>query len=412
MLIALIADHVGLPQRHAEGASDAEADAYPYDEDTRVTALARALAGLQHQVTIYARMDAAGLPGSSALCPGVTLEYLDTGPQERLTDDRLLPHVAAFAGQLAQRWQGRAPEIVHAQSWTSGMAALAAARDLGLPVVQSFRSVVTDPAEIGQPDGRRPARASAAKVRLQGAAGRSAAAVLARTPAEVTDLGRLGVPHASVKVVPAGVDDTEFSPSGPAAKRGSRPRLLTVTPLAERRDLSNILQALAHVPEAELVIVGGPHRDQLPGDRGYRAATRAARQLGLAGRLTFTGAVSRADMPGLMRSADMLVSMTAAAPFGAVALDAMACGIPVIAAAAGLAAEAVIDGITGFLVPPGQPMLLARRIGQLLASPMLREGYGIAAASRAQNRYAWTRIAAETLAVYESLLQGPADNAA
>jgi glycosyltransferase involved in cell wall biosynthesis len=412
MRIALIADHVGLPQRQAEGGSDAEADAYPHDEDARVTALARALAGLQHQVTIYARMDAAGLPGSTARCPGVTLEYLDAGPQERLTDDRLLPHVAAFAGQLAQRWQGSAPEIVHAQSWTSGMAALAAARDLGLPVVQSFRSVVSDPVEIGQSDGRRPARASAAKVRLQGAAGRSAAAVLARTPAEVIDLSRLGVPRASVKVVPAGVDDTQFSPSGPAAKRGGPPRLLTVTPLAERRDLSNILQALAHVPEAELVIVGGPHRDRLPDDRGYRAATRAARQLGLAGRLTFTGAVSRADMPGLMRSADMLVSMTAAAPFGAVALDAMACGIPVIAVAAGLAAEAVIDGITGFLVPPGQPMLLARRIGQLLASPMLREGYGLAAASRAQNRYAWKRIAAETLAVYESLFRGPADNAA
>ena len=79
-------------------------------------------------------MDVAGLPGSSALCPGVTLEYLDAGPQERLTDDRLVPHVAAFAGQLAQRWQGSAPEIVHAQSWTSGMAALAAARDLGLPL--------------------------------------------------------------------------------------------------------------------------------------------------------------------------------------------------------------------------------------------------------------------------------------
>ena len=137
----------------------------------------------------------------------------------------------------------------------------------------------------------------------------------------------------------------------------------------------------------------------------------AARQLGEQDRLEFTGRVGRAAAPALLRSADLLVSMTSAAPFGVAALDAMACGLPVVAVAAGLHLDVVIDKITGYLVPADDSRLLAARIGQLLASPMLREGYGIAAASRAQDRYSWPRIGAETLAVYESLPR-PADAAA
>ncbi len=416
MEIALIADHIGQPPRPAKAGRRRKpgplTDTYPHDEDAGVFSLAKALAGLQHLVTIYARNDAAGLPGSSAVYPGVTVEYLTAGPQQPLAGDQLVPHVAAFADQLARRWRRGAPAVAHAHSWTSGMAALAAARDVGIPVVQSFRSVGTASPGASEARGRRSARAAAPKARLQAAVGRSASAVLARTHAEATGLARLGVPPASVKVVPAGVDTAQFSPSGPVASRGSRPRLLTLAPLAARQELASILQAVAHVPAAELVIAGSPGRDQPPDDRGRRAAARAGRKLGLTGRLSFAGGVSRTDMPALLRSADILVSMTAAAPFGLVALDAMACGVPVIATAAGLHQDAIIDGITGFLVSPERPALLASRISRLLGSPMLMEGYGIAAASRAQNRYSWTRIGAETLAVYESLLHRPADSAA
>jgi glycosyltransferase involved in cell wall biosynthesis len=407
MKIALIADRAG-PPSPAKADPGAAPDAYPGGPAAGVRSLARALAELQHQVTLYARRDDAGLPAVASLGPGVTVEYLKAGPQEQLASDRLLPHIAAFAGQLAERWQGSAPAVAHAHSWTSGMAALAGARDLDIPIVQSFLSLGTGPA-----DRRRPDRGSAAKaVRLQAAVGRSAAAVLARTEAEAGELGRLRVPHASIRLVPAGVDTAHFRPPGPVADRSDRPRLLMVSSLAARQELSTVLQALAHVPDAELVVAGGPARDQLPGDRGYRTAARLARQLGVTGRVTFTGYLSRADAPALMRSADLLVDMSAAERCGAVALDAMACGIPVIASAAGSYQEAVIDGITGFLVPPAEPGLLASRIVQLLASPMLREGYGIAAASRAQDRYSWTRIGTESMAVYESLLRRPADTAA
>jgi glycosyltransferase involved in cell wall biosynthesis len=90
-------------------------------------------------------------------------------------------------------------------------------------------------------------------------------------------------------------------------------------------------------------------------------------------------------------------------PFGLAPLEAMACGTPVVAAAGGSHQDEVIDGTTGVLITPGSPAALARRIRQLLACPMLLQGYGIAAADRASTRYSWERIAKETLAVYERL---------
>ena len=218
MQIALIADHIGsLAPSSGAGACEARLpDAYPDDPAAGILALARALAGLEHEVTVYARRDCAALPESAALCPGVTIEYLIAGPQARLTDDKLLPHVAAFADGLAGRWQHSVPAVAHAHSWTSGMAALAAARGTQIPVVQSFRQLAAaaDPPRQARTGRQRLSRSAAEQARLQAAVGRSANAVLARAEAEVSELARLGIPQASVKVVPAGVDTDQFRPLG------------------------------------------------------------------------------------------------------------------------------------------------------------------------------------------------------
>ncbi len=403
MKIALIADHLGTPA----------ADAYPGHPARRVLALARALAERDHAVTVYSRKESADAGDTVAARPGVTIEHIPAGPCRALSADELLPHIAAFAGRLADSWRHSAPGVAHAHSWTSGLAALAGARGLGIPVVQAFHSLG------GVPGDRGPNTAGAtARIRLEASIARSVQAVLADTSAERADLGRLCAPTTSVRVVPAGVDTALFQPAGPAAERGRRPRILMVSPPGEQPDLVTVLRALKDLPDAELVIAGGPARRRLAGDPGYRGMAALARRLSLGDRLTCTGQVREADMPPLMRSADVLVHLTESRPFAMVAVEAMACGIPVIASAAH--ADAVIHGNTGFLMPPAEPagsgdapqhVLLARRIGQLLANPMLLDGYGIAAASRARDRYCWERISQETEAAYESLL-GPQVQAA
>jgi glycosyltransferase involved in cell wall biosynthesis len=89
-----------------------------------------------------------------------------------------------------------------------------------------------------------------------------------------------------------------------------------------------------------------------------------------------------------------------------VPLEAMACGVPVIATAVGGLTDTVVDGVTGVLVPPDRPDRLAHAINRLLADPLQCDAYGIAGADRASSRYSWTRVAADTLRIYENLLAG------
>ena len=396
MKIALVAEQAS--QRSADSGTTA---ADSSNQARGLAALARTLGELGHQVTIYARKDARGLPGRVRLAPGVTVEHLPAGPAARLPADKVLPHMAAFSGRLVQRWRQSSPDIVHAHFWTGGLAALAATRDVRVPVVQTFHS-------LGTAERRhhgRPAAGSEARLRLEALIGRSVSAVLASSSGEMSELARLGVPRTSIRVVPYGVDTDEFLPDGPVARRGSRPRLLAVAPLTGQSGLDVIIRAIAEVPRCELVIAGGPPRAQLGDEPAYRSLVRLAGQLGVADRVVFAGQVSRTRMPALLRSADLLVHTALYEPFGMVPLEAMACGTPVMAAAGGSHQDAIVDGTTGVLVRPGNPAALARQVRQLLASPMLLQGYGIAAADRARARYSWERIGRETLAVYERSLQ-------
>src|SRR5215472_2803584 len=169
-----------------------------------------------------------------------------------------------------------------------------------------------------------------------------------------------------------------------------------------------LLRALSKVPGAELVVAGGPDRADLPADPTYRELASTAALLDMSGRVLFAGRLGRDALPPLLRSADLFVSMSEYEPSGMLCVEAMACGTPVIASAVGGHVDAVVDGTTGVLVPPGRPALLAQRIRQLLAHPMLLEAFSMAAADRARSRYSWDRIAHETTAVYDSALDAAA----
>jgi D-inositol-3-phosphate glycosyltransferase len=378
-------------------------------DDIGLSELTRKLAGQGHQVTVYAQKNQPDLPDQTDLHNGVRVTHIDAGPVPETGttepgDADLLERVPAFSGPLRSLWQSDRPDVVHALRWTSGLAALAAARNLGIPVVQEFNSLgVTerrvagfrDPSGAVKADG-----ASAARIRLEPAIGRSATAVVATNSAEVADLASLGVHRSSIRVVPWGVDTSLFTPEGPVAKRNGCPRLLTAADLSQHRPLETLLRALTRVPGTELLVVGGPAEAELPTDDNYVQRAKFAATLGITDRVIFTGKVEYAAMPPLLRSADLVVSTCQYEPSGTTSLQAMACGTPVIAPPVGGHIDAVLDGTTGIIIPPDRPALLAQRIRQLLAHPMLIEAYGVAAVDRVRSRYSWDRIAGETLAVY------------
>ena len=395
MKIALVAQNA-TPLRPRTGSG-------PDRDDIGLSELSRKLADQGHQVTVYAQKNQPDQPDQAELDGGVRVEHINAGPVPKTTagaepgDADLLERVPAFSGPLRSHLERERPDVVHALRWTSGLAALAAARDFRIPVVQEFRSLsVTE----RRADGVKADGASAARIRLEPAIGRSATAVVATNSAEVADLASLGVHRSSIRVVPWGIDTGLFTPEGPVAKRNGRPRLLTAADLTQHQQLETLLRALTRVPGAELLVVGGPDEADLASDDGYVKLAKFAATLGITDRVVFTGKVDHAAMPALLRSADLVVSTRQYEPSGHTSLQAMACGTPVIAPPVGGHVDAVVDGTTGIIIPPGRPALLAQRIRQLLAHPMLIEAYGVAAVDRVRSRYSWERIAGETVAVY------------
>ncbi|MBV9205212.1 MAG: glycosyltransferase, partial [Actinobacteria bacterium] len=237
MKIALVAQHA-TPLHPRAGSG-------PDRDDIGLTELTRRLAGQGNQVTVYAQKNHADLPDRADLDEGVRVEHIDVGAPAAPADAEpgdadLLERVPAFSGPLRSIWQSERPDVVHALAWTSGLAALAAARDLRIPVVQEFNSLgVTERrAAAVKPDG-----ASAARIRLEPAIGRSASAVVATNSAEVADLTGLGVHRSSIRVVPWGVDTSLFAPEGPVARRNGRPRLLTASDLTQHQPLETLLRS-------------------------------------------------------------------------------------------------------------------------------------------------------------------------
>jgi glycosyltransferase involved in cell wall biosynthesis len=358
----------------------------PAAEAVRVTSLAQALADLGHRVTIYARRDSAALPGSAIAAPGVTVERVTAGPPVPLRSGQLTSHLPEFGRRLAHLCRRNPPDVVHAHSWVTGLAALAGAQHLGVPVAQTFGSLAAAECRHGLSQ-----RLMDDRIRLEACIARRADVILASSTSELEDLAWLGGPRARVRVVPCGVDPQRFSPDGPVAERTARRRLLAAQPATATRSLGLALAALALVPDAELVIMGGTADPEL---------LRTAMRLQVRERLVFTGPVGPDDLPPLLRSADLLVNAAPYEPAGMTALQAMACGTPVVTTAAGAERDSVIDRTTGLHVTPGSPGLLASGIRQLLADPIALEASGIAAADRARSRYSWERIGRETLAAY------------
>jgi glycosyltransferase involved in cell wall biosynthesis len=195
-----------------------------------------------------------------------------------------------------------------------------------------------------------------------------------------------------------------FTPDGPAARRNGRPRLLALGRLVERKGVATVIAALARLPGAELVVAGGPDHRDMDTSADYRLLLEAARRQGVAERVIFTGSVARADVPALIRSADIVVCAPWYEPFGIVPLEAMACGIPVVASAVGGLTDSIVDQQTGRLVAARDPVALASALGQLLDDPAKRAALGAAGVDRARHRYSWRRVAAQTEAIYLRLI--------
>lgn len=255
-----------------------------------------------------------------------------------------------FAQSLYASWAVDPPDVVHAHGWMAGIASQLATEHLGVPVVQTFDGPRTAPAEYA---------------RMEAMVTRRADWVTATCTEDVIGLMRSGRPRARISVVPHGVDTDRFTPDGPAAVKAADHRVICVGESRQNDQFDVLVSGMHAVPGAELLVVGEE--------------------------------VARADLPQLLRSAD-LVSTVDASAIGT--LEAMACGVPVVAPAVGAIVDSVVDNVTGYLVPPHDPRRLSNSISALLRDSFLRRSFGAAGRDRMLARYSWDRIAKDMLLIY------------
>jgi glycosyltransferase involved in cell wall biosynthesis len=155
-------------------------------------------------------------------------------------------------------------------------------------------------------------------------------------------------------------------------------------------------------------VAGGGESARVEEDPEGRRLAALAESLGVAERVHLRGRIERDAVPALLRSADAVVCVPWYEPFGIVPLEAMACGVPVVASAVGGLVDTVVDGVTGTHVPPRDPDRVARALSALLEDESLRARLGAAGRERVTRRYTWDRVASSTLGVYHDLLERPA----
>ena len=365
-----------------------------------VRELSASLAQAGVDVRVYVRRWAPGLPDRVRIEPGLEVVHIDAGPLD-LAKEQLPSVVDEFADGVANDLAGTPVDALHANYWLSAVAAHRLKHELDLPLVATFHTLARVKADAGDAEPE-------ARVRAEVATIGCCDAICASSPVEAEQLVELyGAPVDRIEVVPPGVDHAFFSPgdrSGARAALGldERPTLLFVGRIQPLKGLTIAVRALAELrdPTARLVVVGGPS-----GTDGHAEFDRVGRlidELGVRGRIEVVEPQEHHRLSTYYRAADVVVVPSRSESFGLVALEAAACGVPVVAAAVGGLRTLVEDGTTGFLVESRDPADYAERIDRLLGDPAAAATMGRRAAGLA-DRYAWSTTAGRLRRLYGDL---------
>jgi len=375
----------------------------------RHVALGLARAG--HAVDVFTRRDDPSSPPVVALAPGVRVVHVPAGPPRFVPKERLLGHMGAFARAMRRILGVGSYDVVHANFFMSGLVGLKLKERLGAPLVTTFHALgLVRREHQGSADAF-----PAARIDIERRLVRESEALIAECPQDRADLIRLyGAGDARIRTVPCGVDLAEFSPGSKAEARRALGLaadefvILQLGRLVPRKGIDNVIRALARLDprlHARLLVVGGESAE--PDERTTPEIARLrtlAAEHGVADRVSFAGRRQREALRDCYSAADVFVTTPWYEPFGITPLEAMACGTPVIGSAVGGIQYSVIDGVTGYLVPPRDPAALAARLAHLHANPALGAALGRAGIHRVRTLFSWDRVAADLAAVYRAVL--------
>ncbi|MCU0279049.1 MAG: D-inositol-3-phosphate glycosyltransferase [Candidatus Nanopelagicales bacterium] len=378
-----------------------------------VLEVARQLAAKGTEVEIFTRATSSDQPPVVEVVDGVSVHHVAAGPYEGLRKELLPTQLCAFTASVL-RAEAHRPEgyydVVHSHYWLSGQVGWVAAERWQIPLIHSMHTMAkVKNLTMAAGDKPEPYERVLGEEQVVNAADR----LIANTETEAEDLIALyGADPERVAVALPGVDLAAFSPGDQAAARavhGLRKDdivLLFVGRLQPLKAPDVLVAAAAELlarhpdlrPRLKVIINGGPS-----GNGIERASDLPAQieRLGLQDVVHMMAPVGRQDLPDLFRAADVVVVPSYSESFGLVAVEAQACGTPVVASRVGGLTTAVADG--GVLVPGHDPGDFATALESVLLVPGRRDWMARAARVHAE-KFSWSATAEATLGVYRSAL--------
>ncbi len=383
-----------------------------------VRELVSALAQAGVDCDVYTRACADDLASEVVVEPGFRVVHVDAGPRSDVPKEELPALVGDFTDGVVEHIHRSGPvDAIHANYWLSAVAGHAIKHRLSLPLVSTFHTLARVKAEalVAEAGGQPRAMAEAEAIACSDA-------ILANGDEEAEELRRhYDAPSERIEVVPPGVDHAFFSPGDRDGARAAlgwaepgrisavggkhaaqHPVLLFVGRIQPLKGLDIAVAALAELDraDAELVVVGGP--SGADGRAELARVLELVDDLGLAGQVRFVEPQPHHVLSTWYRAADVVLVPSRSESFGLVALEAAACGRPVVAAAVGGLRSVVDHGHSGFLVEDRHPRAYADRVAEVLDDPDLAACLGSAAAARAGG-YTWSTTAARLRRLYADL---------
>jgi len=371
-------------------------------------------------VDVYTRSQNPELPSvSPRLGHRGRVIHLPAGPEAPYDKHVVFDHLPEFTQGLVHfaEGEGLRYDVLYSHYWLSGWVARSLRERWGTPIVQMFHTLGHMKNRVAQrPDERETSRRIEVETEIVDFADR----LVAATPAEKAQLIWLyGANPCKIGIVSPGVDLRRFHPIAKSTAKSAigvqeqQRLILFVGRIEPLKGIDTLLRAMALVAQRHpewlsgvcVAIIGGPALSSVEGqDKSAELARleKLRNELGIGGLVTFVGAKDQDTLQYYYSAAEMVVMPSHYESFGMVALEAMACGTPVIASEVGGLAFVVRDGVTGFHVPQRDPEALAAKIELLLSDELLRMRLGRRAACWAES-YGWSTIADQLLELFHQV---------
>lgn len=368
-------------------------------------------------VDVFTRSQNPDVPQVGDLGPNARVIHLKAGPEAPYDKNLVYAHTAEFTGNLKKfaRKENIAYDLVHSHYWLSGLVAQQLQLDWKTPVIQMFHTLGELKNQVARSKEQRETQL---RVETEREIMSFADRLIAANPLEKAQMIWLyGADPAKIEVIPCGVDLKLFHPipRDEAKAYLEMPQdhrmVLFVGRIEPLKGIDVLIEAMALLlkdkdelrDEVCLCIIGGdPDADADTLNREISRLQRMRETLGIADVVTFLGKRAQDTLPYHYSAAEVCVVPSHYESFGMVALEAMACGTPVIASKVGGLTFTVRDGRTGFLVPSDDPRALADQLSLLLTDGNLRRTMGQQAVQLSE-RYSWSIVAGQVVAAYRDL---------